>query len=781
VSWLAAIVDPSSLIRRAQREESPPPEVGLALLLDGEAQLYQMIAPRQGWPVAGESVSSRADARKRLLAAVVAHLWASGDAEEMYRRLVRVKQTEISATSALLLAYLYADSGRLPRAVELLTKQAALPRDAEQESLLRLQLSVRLAEMADYGRAVAECDRVVQLSKRAKPRAWSDAFRLVAVWNRHGYLWEGGTYTNPLELPVKGESQLLLRPAISYSGALSNYLDTTFESSLSDPSARTVRFQPRDPVEGNLEAAVIHCELIGDWSELRRARKQLGRYLVLTRLGTPQGVPPAALELLRRAGDDKGIQLAARTIHRLGPLGPLQLATQAVIERRELGGANSPASLRLLAVGADVLGEDGAAAGIGQLLGTRNLVSEFWADAPAALSGLVRAAPSGVQTEVALFLRAQAADPVNDVLAQDLAGVVGAIRWDAVDASERKLWLSFLEEALEPSAPSHLVGVYATLALANVEPVAIEQLLTARLSQRPDLGTLALAYQSLDPPPLRIRSIAWEIVGPALREARAQAQRGTYEFPTIDIAALATAVLREEPRNATGWDELVSFLLDKSVAMSAKVRAMEALADMATSIPASARRLLKTSLWETTGFEDPIFSRSDEFSAALLRLAGRLGATSRDQLLAALLELSGSPSLASRIAAAGAIPPLQKRIGSAVAATLALAMTRDANQDVRAAAGNAIAQLDVSDDRLLQRSLEIRTIELLGEPGLVVPHGVLRGLHAELLRNRALPSGVAREVEQLTKRHLSRAVRNWADEVTRLGADTKSNPLAKRP
>jgi hypothetical protein len=780
VSWLAAIIDPGSLVRRAQREERPPPEVGLALLLDGETQLYQMLAAKCGWPQVGEPVSARANSGKRLLAAVASHLWAVGEAEEMYFWLTKVRQSEVSTVASLLLAYLYSDTGRLPEAIKTLRRQAGRHHEPVEEALLRLQLAFRLSEAPDYAAALAEVDRVVRLSSRVKPRPWAMALRKLAEWNRFQYRWSGGLSPgNPLELPSRTEPPFLLRPAVTNADALSGFLNTTFERSLTDPYSRSVRFQPRDPVESGLTAGVIQSELLGDWYETRNARKLLGRYLVLTRLGTPQGVPPAAFELLRRAGDGDGVQQAARTVHRLGALGPLQLATQALIERRDLGAADPQASLRLLAVGADVLGEEEAGVALDQLLGASGFVPAHWADAPRALAGLVRVAPAVTQTEVALFVRTLATDQSNPALVQELTRVVDAVRWDAVDPVERSLWLDFVAQALDASAPAHFVAMRATLALASAEPEAIEKILTERLTTEPSLETLALVYDALHRLPLQSRKVAWELVGPALRQMRDQAHAGRYQFPSIDIASLATAVLGDS-RNLEEWEELVAFLLDEAVAMAAKVGAFEGLAQPSTDIPTPVRQRLTVSLWEATGFEDPLFSRTEAFEAARLKLAARVGAASRDELLAALLGLAGGSSVASRLEAARVIPPLQRRVGTGVAATLALALSRDGNHDVRAAAGNAIAQLGESGDPLLQRSLEARLIDLLREPGAVVPLDTLRGIHQALTLGQELPTAVIREVRQLAKRHLSRAVRDGASEVSALATQSKRGQRVKR-
>jgi hypothetical protein len=112
MSWFEALIDPGQLLPQAQRDPTPPPQVGLALLLEGEFVFYRSLAERLKWPDIGAPLPKGADAGARLLSAVATHLTAGDEAEDLYRRLTRVRNPEISTLAVLLLSFLYSDTGQ---------------------------------------------------------------------------------------------------------------------------------------------------------------------------------------------------------------------------------------------------------------------------------------------------------------------------------------------------------------------------------------------------------------------------------------------------------------------------------------------------------------------------------------------------------------------------------------------------------------------------------------------------------------------------------------------
>lgn len=268
MSWLEALIDPGQLLPRAQRDPAPPPQVGFALLLEGEFVFYRRLAERLKWPDIGEPAPKGADAGARLLGAVAAHL-TTGEAEDAYRRLTRVRDPEISTLAFLLLAFLYSDTGRQQDAINFLRRALPARRSPIEQALLRLQLGLRLAEESDPASAIEETKLAVKAAARVRPMSWGRALRTIGEHNLFAYEWRrGGGARSPFSLPLRGQSSLLFRSQILYSEGLSKYLTSTFERSLADPYMRTLRFQSVDPVEMPLRAAVIRSELLADWQEV---------------------------------------------------------------------------------------------------------------------------------------------------------------------------------------------------------------------------------------------------------------------------------------------------------------------------------------------------------------------------------------------------------------------------------------------------------------------------------------------------------------------------------
>jgi hypothetical protein len=768
VSWLEVLLDPGALLRRVQRESDLPAPVGLALLLEGEFVPYRSVAHRQGWPDLEGGSTPQTDPGKRLLSAVILHLSGSGDAEAAYRRLTRVRESEIVTLALLLLAYLYSDTGRPQKAIKLLRQ--ALPKHPAplEETLLRLQLGMRLAEESDAHAAVTEAKLASRVASQVKPASWRKALRTIALHNLFAYDWRSGvTRRSPFSLPPRGEASLLMRPSILYAEGLSKYLGSTFERSLADPYTRSIRFQAVDPVETPLRGALNRAELVGDWNDVRQARTLLGRYLVLSRLGTPNGVPAAAIELLRRAGDADGVRAAAATVGRMGPLGQLRLVTQALVERGDLGAGEAIASLRLLRIGADLLEPTTVATAAAQLMADPAFFQAQWAESPDALAMLLGLAPAATQTEAALFTRSLIEANPDGPLVQGLAAVVAAIRWSDVDESERTRWLQLVREVFGTATQTHFVALRALLALATTNAADVESLLRMRFDAHPDVETLALVFDAFPQPPTWARTSAWPLISARLREAREQASRGSYGFGMIDVANLALAALQGRS-NSQGWNDLVDFLLDPAVSMSSKTTALENLARPDVRLPVDVRRRLQSGLPAIAAFDDQLGVSPEAFRGAVLKLSAKTRAGARDELLVALLRLAGEPSAVSRIVAAGCLAAVQPRVGASVATTLALTLAHDPNHDVRGAAGRALAQLAGDGDETLDRARRGRLLTLLTDPGTVVPYGVLAGLYETTRTTSKLDGELRAAVESLEKQHPSRRVREAARSVLQL-------------
>ena len=766
MNWLEPLINAGPFLRAAQRASKPDERMGLAILLDVRLSFYTSIAGRSGWPRLGETVPERADSSRRLLSAVGLHISGDERAEAEYVRLTRVRDTSLCTLASALLSVYYSDTDRGRDAVPLLRRQLRKSVTPVERVYIHLQLGLRHAELSEYQAAILETQLALGASTEVRETQWRRLFTTIATHNLYAFELKQSRFTDPLRLPLRSESALLLRTDVLQAAGLSEYLMESFKNSLADPFSRTVVFGAEDETENRLRGALLRSELLADWSEVRNNRMLLGRYLVISRLGTPGSVPAAALELLRLGGDTEGLRAAARTLARMGPLGSLQLATNVLVERPLAWAREAACSFELLAEGADLLDEETASIAVSELVERRHLLTSSWDHSARALAALVKVSSNATQTDVAMHLRSVLGEELHAGLIQALARVVAAIRWDEVDPSERREWLSLVNDEFGSGRDTHFVAVQALLALGQVEQEAVDRILSARYRNQPSLELVAITIDSLHTLPIWVRPPARLVVSSALSDIRQNAAAGTYQFSSIDAGNVAVVVLARGRRNERGWNDLVEFLFDPKVGVDEKTGALVALARRDVRIPKEVRQRLAAELPNLTAASNPLGGSAEELRAATLRLGARIGAFSRDQLLARLLELARSANTLSRIQAANTITSARTRLGVEIATTLALSIANDAHHDVRASAAAALAGLRVTDvDSPLEVVRRERLAALLGEPGRIVPLGAVVGLRQTVRDGNPIDEGLARAVRSLVLRHPSRTLRSAAQAL----------------
>jgi hypothetical protein len=676
---------------------------------------------------------------------------------------MRSRDRALATLATLLQALLYSDTGRGDDAIKLLRGRANRSEDQLQEALLRMQLGMRYGEKREFQAAIRETNTAQALAQRS-PKAWRLAIGTAAAHNIFAYRWNAESIMErPLELPAFTDSIALTRGSLLLADAFSPLLDESFERSLAEPYARSVRFRAVDPVEASLRGALMRAELLSIWNATRQSRQLLGRYLTLSRLGTPSGVPPGALELLRRAGDSKGLALTARTIWRLGPLPPL-LLTVSTIVRRDFAQAEPAPLFSLLEAAADLLPAPEAGVALDQLMSERGEFLREWSTSIGAMAELTKSAPPQAQPVVATFAREILQTDSHAGVVQSLTRVIEAIRWAEVDSIERNAWLKLVRDRNHPNVDA--VAPAVLHALAHVERRAVEALLRARLEEAVALDTIAVTIAALDPLPGWAAARAWPGLDEAMREIRYAAEQGQYGLGGLDVGRLAVAVLRTDLSNKRGWRNLVDFLLDPRVAVSAKTGALDALSWRDVQIPAEATRLLRSEIRTISGFDEPLGGFPEAFEGAVLRLAARVGGLTKDELLVRLLGLAGQPTTVGRVVAALALPALTPQVGIEVALTLGLSLTHDADPEVRGAAGAALTQIRGQMPPALKDAKRSRLQALLAEPGAIVPIRVLGGLGRGGPAAR-LDTQTTTLVAGLRDHHPSRAVREAAQAVSR--------------
>jgi len=310
---------------------------------------------------------------------------------------------------------------------------------------------------------------------------------------------------------------------------------------------------------------------------------------------------------------------------------------------------------------------------------------------------------------------------------------------------------------------------------------ALQALRAALIPVQPSLELLAITFDSFDEPPQWARQHAWPLVSAALAEIRTQAAGGSYGFGMLDIANLAISVLQYRQRDHKAWAELVAFLLDPRVGMSAKARALERLGRRETRVPQQARAQLRNGLATMSAFVDELGSPPESFVAGKLRLASRIGGLSRDEILVTLLELAGEANAVSRMLAASVLSSVQTRVGAGVASTIALMLAHDANHDVRGAAARALAQLTGTGQETLEEARHERLRTLLAESGVVVPYGALAGLYDAASANEATDDSLLLPVQLIATQHPSRTVRVGAQTLIALLDRTATSAKPRQP
>jgi hypothetical protein len=650
--------------------------------------------------------------------------------------------------------------------------------DGLEQMLLGLHLGNRYAEQGAWGAALAATEVARTHRSSAKPIRWRDQLGWIADQNIFQFNWRLGRMAS--EFPGAAPRSAL--PALTrtdslLAGALSKYLEDQFDLGFADPYQQTVSFQAEDTSETQLQSAVLRAEWLAYWQQTLGMRKLLGRYQLISRLATRQELSPAALDLLRRAGDDKGLRAAARTVARLGPIAPLQEVTTAFIRNWSVGAAPS-ASLVLLAEGADSLGEEDADLAAQRLIESPGLFREAWVDAPRALAQIATVAPPSRQTAVAAFvLDTVKANESHAGLVQALEQVTGVVAWAEVDSAVRKRWLSFATAEYRSGTDAQFVAVRALVSLASLEQSAVASFLHKELLERPDLRSLAVTVQAFGEVPLSLRTTSFQLVADALASIRKEAGAGSWGFGGFDVGALSVALLRQWPRVRNPWEELIEFLFDPRVGMSHKTGALRMLADQRTRLPRWVSETLKESLPRLEAF-DEMMAGQDAFEAAKLGLAIRLRALVSEEVLARVLQLAASSPFA-RIQASQSLKTAQYQIGSEVATALALSLSQDEHHEVRAAAADALSMLETNPEGGSLRAMTVaRLRELLAEPGTIVPLAALAGLVEAAHARLNMIGEFTRQAEQLADTHPSYRVR-WSARRFLEAARTESETVSR--
>jgi hypothetical protein len=700
------------------------------------------------------------------------HLTGVRNAAVEYQRLSTSRKDAhgLRTTAMVLFALYLSDQRSVSSGAELLLGELSRGVPGLERMVLLLHLSILEAYRDNVEAAIATAEAARETSRTGIPIRFHRVLQRVAKYNIAAYRQLSGEYVAPFGLPLRATELPLLRGAVDVSIGLERFLEEQFEVATRNPWGRTVVFRREDPVEWPLRAAVMRADCLADWFEKRRARSLLARYQVVSRLGTAEGVPQEALTLLRRAGDDKNLTAAARSIAAIGPLGALRAEAVEAIES-PWPRAEQTVTFALLAGSADLLHPREADRALKRLISSTGLSVGHAIAAFRAISQLTRVASDRTQASVSRYAREIARDLPAPLALQELQGVVASIRWAAVSTAERRRWLAHIQEHQMGSDYERLFADRALDALSPFETEAAAEILVKASKDSLDLPRLALAADTDVPLPRDLRQQAHAILSKQLEETRRKAAAGSYEFGGIDVGLLT---LRFADSDSSGdlWDQLGDFLIDPLVGINAKLGAIEALADEARAVPTRLQKLLRAHIADVTGFADSFGASEHALQGAALRLWLRLGGTPRELLLSRLLDLAGSLEREARLQAALTLPSARRRLGPDSTITLGLTLTRDADVTVRALAGQSLAQIKTDGLGELEELVTERLVALLEEPGTEVPLRTLVGLIHARRRGQSTAKEVVAAARRLRRSHPSRRV----DEAARTLLGESSRP-----
>jgi len=728
--WLDLLIDPMSVVGTATE---PAARRGLGYLFEGRFLEYMLFAEQHRLPKLGETLYEEPEIDQELLESVSLYLGGNEDAAKRLDSLLANPDIDpdLRTVVAVLVSMLQADAMLGSEAVG--TLQTAYKR-AEREltrAILLLHMGVRLAELGDPAGALEQTRAVTELITPEAATRTATAIAAVAQTNLQHFSLLAGT--RPTETAAGGlESPVLTAVMSTQVDALRSYLEERFDLALSDPNTVSVSFRSLDLIDSRLSGALLRSECLADWGELQAVRRVLGRYRLLVSVGIPDRSPDAAFHLLRRAGDAQGLTAAVRTYLRHGPLPPVIRLTSRVAHGPWLA-IEGGTVLGVLEQAAELLGVEDAARAATRIL-TKSMGDVEAArgydllrdmDALRSVIQVTDGARAGEALDQLLDLARRVP---NSALLQGLARLTPTVRWEHVPNSTVDAWTAYVSESLLPLGDAHLLALSTAGPLARLRPKAIAVALGNAFRTSRNLAIGAVLVSVVSTPERRDAKLLADEAVASMRTVRSDAGQGRFGFGVLVDPALVLATLLVEGKRKQGWAHLTSFLVDPLVAWHHKLPAYTYLADHVNSIPERFRTRFTRGVEPTVDDARSLFVAGSQVFGAQLRMAFALGAADENAVLAGALRLAVSDQAIDRLEACSVLEFALQRSQSDALMTLVLALAQDANPEVRAAGGAALAVSIVAVGGRLATLVGDRLTALLGEPGVAGPRRVLEGL-----------------------------------------------------
>jgi len=529
--------------------------------------------------------------------------------------------------------------------------------------------------------------------------------------------------------------------------------DRTFREWADDRPTMRIDFE--DTVNDRLFAAVVSADLTGEQGTWRATGSLLARNtLMVQHAGGDASRQTGALDELRRCGDEKSLDLAARRLWAIGPLCPLAEAARR-IQPGSWTHTTARANLALWQHAGDVLDEatasDAARFCVDVVTDSSAFVSRttpsflvipYTLDA---LRGLLATADDAVHRDLARLIAGL--PPVTDELeARGWARVAAALRSTVVAAADdRVAWRQVAVSQPDPRLAAALLGLLTD----HDEPA--REVLRARIAGGDNHALAALGPDHVHELDAQVAERLMAKDAELLEVTIAELQQGAHAIRSRDPAE-RLAVLGVYFPDVAPWDVLLRYLGHARLPSERKRIACLALARHADRLPEPVRSALRELIPQLKATVPALNALGEPFGGAGMILAAAVGALD-DQALTGGLPglLSGSPP-ERRDAAA-----LIGRLGRPEFTAALVALFGDPHPEVRGEAACALAMrvgsMDTGSDPLATAGLQ----RALTDPGARTPLAIGDGLPA-----LGTPSDQARELIRPLLDHPSALVRETA-------------------
>jgi hypothetical protein len=719
------------------------PEQAVALLAQGRVRNLTIFADKHDAVPSLEEAGSSRDWRWRFVAAL-GRLLIDDDRSAVAARIDDAPNPASRATACVVTACALMDAERHAEAVALLSRQ---PDDASPVdwAWIQGQVARARAELGDVATARQDAAAALRalvgdpddVTASAIGAAAGQLLFQTAPWGQQ-----------PLdELITANDTAVSWWRTQTLSSALIAAADRTFRQ-WADDQATWVDFE--DTVNNRLFAAVVSAHLTGEQGAWRTTGSLLARdTLMVQHAGGDSSRQAAALDELRRSGDEKSLELAARRLWMVGPLGPLTEAARRV-QPGSWTHTTARANLALWQEAGDVMDTAAATDAARYCLEVLTDNSGFVARTTPpfhvahytlkALAGLLDAADDAFHRDLAAFL--VSLPPVTDPLtAQGLALAVPVLRATALAPEDHATWRQAAASQPDRRVAARMLGVLAG------DDEAARALLLARIAQGDDDALAALGD---------LRQLDTETAGRlAAQDAQqldgiiAQAQGGRFAVARTRDPAYRLAILGAYFPDVAPWDALLRYLGEARVPSEHKRRACLALATHADRLPDSVRSDLRELLPRLTGTAPARGLFGSPLGGAAVILAAAVG-TLDDQTLTKGIAALLTGSRQQRRDAATLISRLGRRELTAALVTL----VSNPYPDVRAEAAGVLAMRVASPDLGIDPLATAGLQRALADPGALVSLATADGVAAA-----EAPSDEARELVAPLLGHPSARVR----------------------